>query len=183
MSVQNIAVKLCGVLQTQSDEEVTAREWRLLGQEQDGSQILSWVATKENKDVLNIGVYTNKTKVLITLHTFQEKLNIIQASVNATHTLLVYVVKQLPTDENEEKEPIYHPYLVCLLPDKENTPVEVEEGSTKQIMLQYVYGKSNKYSPGIRNDRFLLFKHLECKLLVNKSYSYWLKTSFTFYSY
>lgn len=144
--------------------EVTAREWRLLGQEQDGSQLLSWVSTIEDKEVLNIGVYMNKTKNLTTLHVFNEKLNIIQASVNATHSLLVYVVKLLPDDTSDEKEPIYCPYLVCLLPDKDRTPLEVEEGSTKQIMVQYVYGKSNKYSPGIRNDRFLLFKHLECKL-------------------
>ncbi|KAM3960865.1 LOW QUALITY PROTEIN: gamma-secretase activating protein pigeon [Aphomia sociella] len=162
MAVQNIAVKLCGVLQVQSDEEVTAREWRLLGQEQDGSQLLSWVSNNGNTEVLNIGVYTNKTKVLSTLYTFQEKINIIQASVNATRSLLVYVVKLLPHDSAGEDQPLYCPYLICLLPDKENSPMEVEEGSTKQIMVQYVYGKSNKYSPGIRNDRFLLFKHLEC---------------------
>lgn len=143
--------------------EVTAREWRLLGQEEDGSQLLSWISTKDDKDVLNIGVYTNKTKSLINLHTFEEKLNIIQASVNANHSLLVYVVKQLPSEDSEIEEPLYLPFLVCLLPDNDKTPLQVEASSTKQIMLQYVYGKSNKYSPGIRNDRFLLYKHLECK--------------------
>ncbi|KAL0901943.1 hypothetical protein ABMA27_007088 [Loxostege sticticalis] len=163
MAAQNIAVKLCGVLQAQSEEEVTAHEWRLLGQEQDGSQMLTWVSKdSHDKEVLNIGVYTNKTKTLSTLHTFDEKLNIIQASVNATRSLLVYVVKLLPGDDNEIKEPLYCPYLICLLNEKDKVPVEVEESSTKQIMVQYVYGKSNKYSPGIRNDRFLLFKHLEC---------------------
>ncbi|XP_030029163.2 protein pigeon isoform X1 [Manduca sexta] len=163
MAVQNLAVKLCGILETQLEEEVTAREWRLLGQEQDGSQILTWISTaKDDKEVQNIGVYANKTKTLSILHTFDDKLNIIQASVNATHTLLAYVVKTLPTDDSEVKEPLYCPFLICLLPDKERVPEEVEECSTKQIMLQYVYGKTNKYSPGIRNDRFLLFKHLEC---------------------
>uniref|UniRef100_A0A2A4JXP5 Gamma-secretase-activating protein C-terminal domain-containing protein n=1 Tax=Heliothis virescens TaxID=7102 RepID=A0A2A4JXP5_HELVI len=162
MAVQNIAVKLCGVLQAQGEEEVTAREWRLLGQEQDGSQLLSWVSDKDSKEVLNLGSYTNKTKTLITLHTFDEKLNIIQASVNATHTLLVYIVKILPNENNEVKDPLYCPFLICLLPDADRTPTAVEEPSTKQIMVQYVYGKSTKYSPGIRNDRFLLFKHLEC---------------------
>ncbi|XP_045504261.1 protein pigeon [Colias croceus] len=160
MTSHNLAVKLCGVLQSQSDEEVTAREWRLVGQEQDGSQILTWISTRESKDVLNIGVYTNKTKSLKTLYTFEEKLNIIQASVNSSHSLVVYVVKDIPTVANEE--PIYRPYLVAILPDKVTGPEEVEEQSTKQIMVQYVYGKSNKYSPGIRNDRFILFKHLEC---------------------
>ncbi|XP_063829599.1 protein pigeon [Ostrinia nubilalis] len=163
MAAQNIAVKLCGVLQAQSEEEVTAHEWRLLGQEQDGSQVLTWIS-KDNhdKEVLNIGVYTNKTKTLSVLHMFDEKLNIVQASVNATRSLLVYVVKLLPEDDNDIKEPLYCPYLICLLNEKDRVPVEVEESSTKQIMVQYVYGKSNKYSPGIRNDRFLLFKHLEC---------------------
>lgn len=151
--------------------EVTAQEWRLIGQEQDGSQMLTWISKdKTDKEVFNIGVYTNKTKSLTTLHTFDEKLNIIQGSVNATRTLLVYIVKELPSDDNEIKEPLYCPYLIGLLNEKDKVPVEVEEKSTKQIMVQYVYGKSNKYSPGIRNDRFLLFKHLECKyLLLNDS--------------
>lgn len=162
MAVQNIAVKLCGVLQAQGEEEVTAREWRLLGQEQDGSQVLSWVSDKDGKEVLNIGSYTNKNKTLIVLHTFDEKLNIIQASVNATHTLLVYIVKKLANENDENKESLYCPYLVCLLPESDRTPEAVEDPSIKQIMVQYVYGKSTKYSPGIRNDRFLLFKHLEC---------------------
>lgn len=184
MAVHNIAVKLCGILQANSDDgniqfvfsfehdsfgyffiyklfaEVTAREWRLVGQEQDGSQILTWVSTVNSSDVMNIGVYSNKTKSLSTLYTFEKKLNIIQASVNSTHSLLVYVEKILATDES--KEALYHPYIVSLLPDKIGIPEAVEEASTKQIMLQFVYGKSNKYSPGIRNDRFLLFKHLEC---------------------
>lgn len=143
---------------------MTAREWRLLGQEQDGSQLLTWVSDESGKQVLNIGVYTNRTKTLATLHTFEEKLNIIQASVNVTRSLLVYVVKKLPVEASEvSAEPLYCPFLICLLPDKKSGPEEIEEGSTKQIMVQYVYGKSNKYSPGIRNDRFLLFKHLECK--------------------
>lgn len=142
---------------------MTAREWRLLGQEQDGSQLLSWVSDKDGKEVLNIGSYTNKNKTLIVLHTFDEKLNIIQASVNATHTLLVYIVKKLANENDENKESLYCPYLVCLLPDSDRTPEAVEDPSIKQIMVQYVYGKSTKYSPGIRNDRFLLFKHLECK--------------------
>lgn len=135
----------------------------MLGQEQDGTQLLSWVTTKDAKEALNIGVYTNKTKTLTTLYNFNEKLNIIQASVNATHTLMIYVVKELPNEDCESKEALYCPYLLCLLPDKPSEPVAIEEGSTKQIMVQYVYGKSNKYSPGIRNDRFILFKHLECE--------------------
>ncbi|XP_022117577.2 protein pigeon [Pieris rapae] len=160
MSVQNLAVKLCGVLQSQTDEEVTAREWRLVGQEQDGSQVLTWISTRQSKDVLNISVYTNKTKTLKNLYTFEENINIIQASVNSSHTLVAYVVKVLPVDSKDEA--LYCPYLVGVLPDKITGPEEVEVGSTKQIMVQYVYGKSNKYSPGIRNDRFILFKHLEC---------------------
>ncbi|XP_046972990.1 protein pigeon [Vanessa cardui] len=160
MAVQNIAVKLCGILQANNEEEVTAREWRLVGQEQDGAQILTWVSTIRNSDVMNVGVYSNKTKTLSTLYTFEKKLNIIQASVNSTHSLLVYVEKIISPDES--KEALYYPYIVSLLPDKVGVPEAVEEASTKQIMLQFVYGKSNKYSPGIRNDRFLLFKHLEC---------------------
>lgn len=152
-------IKICLLVVT----EITAREWRLLGQEQDGTQLLSWVATKDAKEVLNIGLYTNKTKTLVTLYNFNEKLNIIQASVNATQTLLIYVVKQLPYEDCEPMEALYCPYLLCLLPDKPSEPVAIEESSKMQIMVQYVYGKSNKYSPGIRNDRFILFKHLECE--------------------
>ncbi|XP_045538290.1 protein pigeon [Papilio machaon] len=162
MAQQNLAVKLCGVLQSQSEDEVTAREWRLIGQEQDGSQVFTWVSNRNDKEVMNIGVYTNNTKTLTTLHTFEEKLNIIQASVNSTRSLLIYVIKILPKEGDDIQEALYCPYLISLLPDKSSEPEEVEEGSTRQIMVQYIYGKSKKYSPGIRNDRFLLFKHLEC---------------------
>lgn len=85
--------------------------------------------------------------------------------MNATQSLLAYVVKKLPTDDAEAKEPLYCAYLMCLLPDKERVSEQIEDSSTKQIMVQYIYGKSNKYSPGIRNDRFLLFKHLECEFV------------------
>ncbi|CAK1601618.1 unnamed protein product [Parnassius mnemosyne] len=161
MAQQNLAVKLCGVLQAQSQEEITAREWRLIGQEQDGSQVFTWVSKKNEREVMNIGVYANSTKTLNVLHTFDEKLNIIQASVNSTHSLLIYVVKILPKEDDNIKEALYCPYLISLLPDKISVPEEIEESSNRQIMVQYIYGKSNKYSPGIRNDRFLLFKHLE----------------------
>lgn len=147
----------------------------MVGQEQDGAQLLTWISGKD-EDVMNIGVYMNKAKTLTTLYTFEEKLNIIQASVNSTHSLLAYVVKVLPpddsSDDNKTKDAFYYPYLVSLLPDKVGVPEAVEEASTKQIMLQFVYGKSNKYSPGIRNDRFLLFKHLECKF--NNGYHFFL---------
>lgn len=119
---------------------------------------------------MNIGVYTNNTKILTTLHTFDEKFNIIQASVNSTRSLLIYVVKILPKEGDDIQEALYCPYLISLLPDKTSEPEVVEEGSTRQIMVQYIYGKSKKYSPGIRNDRFLLFKHLECKCF-NRSFS------------
>ncbi|CAK1544400.1 unnamed protein product [Leptosia nina] len=160
MSAQNLAVKLCGILQQQNNEEVTAREWRLVGQEQDGSQILTWISTLQNNDVLNIGVYINRSKTLKTLYTFVEKVNVIQASVNSSHSLVAYVAKTNPNDS--ETEALYRPYLVGILPDKVTGPEEIEEWSNKQVMVQYVYGKSNKYSPGIRNDRFILFRHLEC---------------------
>lgn len=111
--------------------------------------------------MLNIGVYTNKTKTLTNIYTFDKKINIIQASVNTSHSLVAYVVKVFPSASKDEA--LYCPFLVGILPDKITGPEEIEEASTKQIMVQYVYGKSNKYSPGIRNDRFILFKHLECK--------------------
>lgn len=108
---------------------------------------------------MNIGHYTNKSKSLKVLHTFDEKLNIIQASVNPTQTLLVYVVKSISNDE--DVPPLYTPYIVPLLPDKENKVEQVNEGSDKQMMVQFLYGKSYKFTPGVIDDRFLLFKHLE----------------------
>lgn len=146
--------------------EITAREWRLLGQEQDGTQLFSWISSADdNTELLNIGIYTNKTKTLITLHVFHEKLNIIQASVNSSRSLLVYIVKTLPNEHNGLKEGLYAPFLMPLLPGKENNPVQVEEASSRQTMVQFIYGKSYKYTAGVRKDRFLLFKHLECKYL------------------
>lgn len=116
---------------------------------------------------MNIGLYVNKTKSLNVLHTFLEKLNIIQASLNATHTLLVYVVKKVPSEEDDTKEALYTPYIVPLLPDKDNKVEQVEGSSTKQIMVQFLYGKSHKFTQGVIDDRFLLFKHLECEYKFN----------------
>lgn len=163
MSTQNFAVKLCGILQSQSDAEIIAREWRLVGQEQDGSQLLTWITSDDtSSEIMKIGLYTNKTKSLKVLHTFVEKSNIIQASINATHTLLIYVVKTLQKVEDEITEALYTPFIVPLLQDKENKAEQVENGSTKQIMVQFLYGKSYKFKMGAIDDRFLVLKHLDC---------------------
>lgn len=144
--------------------EITAREWRLLGQEQDGSQLFSWISSGDNNtELLNIGVYTNKTKTLKTLSVFQEKLNIIQASVNFNHSLLVYIVKTLPNEHNGLKVGLYTVFLLPLLIGKDNKSIQVEEGSSRQTMVQFIYGKTYKYTAGVQKDRFILLKHLECK--------------------
>lgn len=158
-SGQNFAVKLCGILQSQSSHDVKAREWRLVGQEQDGSQLLTW---SDENYVSNIGVYSSKKKSFDVLYTFDDHLNIIQASVNSSHTLLVYVVKEKAENANGDLEDIYKPFMITLRSTKNREISDIANGDNKQMMVQFLYGKSHKYNPTCHNDKFILFTHLTC---------------------
>ncbi|XP_058792281.1 protein pigeon isoform X2 [Phymastichus coffea] len=105
---ENLAAKLCLLLDEQASE---AEQWKLLGQEKDGSLLLGWIEFislgKSHKSYSVIGRYDRVKDELQVLHRFSKTLNLIQASVNQYCSLLGYVIKQkLVSDSivNEVKE-------------------------------------------------------------------------------
>lgn len=87
-------IKLSVIVIFRSSSE-KAVEWRILGQEQDGSLMTSWVSYSQDiSPKSNIGIYNPVGKVFDILYTFKEKVNVIQASVNGARTLLGFVIKK-----------------------------------------------------------------------------------------
>lgn len=139
----------------------------MLGQERDGSVLTSWVSKgrhePDDKTVSVVGSYNPKEKSIQVLHKFPARLNIIQASVNLTKSLLIYVVKDqiqtdnCETDENDAKF-VYKPFLVEI-----KNPALVQPHSlldvdrSKQVMVQFLWPKQQKNN----QDRFILMIHEE----------------------
>jgi hypothetical protein len=100
VTVDNFASKLCSIILEKNvgDE---ANEWRLLGQEQDGTLLFSWIqSSKTQKPVTNIGLYSFPTNDLTIIHSFGSTVNCIQASIDSSKTFLIYVVKEVDPENN-----------------------------------------------------------------------------------
>lgn len=104
------------------------------------------------------------------LHQFSEVLNIVQASINQSHTVFGYVVKQKicsdtstesveGTDENTLTEvEMYEAYIVELR-GKEVTIHNLDTKRSKQVRIQFLYREKEDW----HLDKFLLLIHQECK--------------------
>lgn len=171
---ENLAANFYGLLTRQYNYKKTAVEWRILGQEQDGSMLASWISLSVNETPIersHIGIYNAVEKQFQILHSFDKRENCIQASVNNSRTLLTYVLKESRTKKNfndteEISHFIYTPYIVevktdngapskcvhkCLLPD----------GSAKQVMTQFLWQKKSIFERTYE-DKLLLFTHDDC---------------------
>lgn len=118
-------------------------------------------------DITNIGIYLFESNTFEPLHSFNQTLNIIQASVNDSQTLLGYVVKEsVPSTfdiSSEINKFVYKPYILQL---KSETPVEpklIDNEKNKQIMIQFLYKSSKVFIGKTITDKFLLMIHLECE--------------------
>ncbi|CAK9817147.1 Protein pigeon [Anthophora plagiata] len=174
--IENLAAKLCLLL---PEKAHSAEQWKLLGQEKDGSLLIGWTEEIVENDVsisyTVVGHYDRINDKLQVLHQFSEVLNIVQATINQCRTILGYVTKQsTPVDVTTESvEPIES------TDDKdENVPTEVEmyeafivelkgievkihsldTKRTKQVRIQFLY-KEKEHKQW---DKFLLLIHQEC---------------------
>ncbi|XP_065226070.1 protein pigeon isoform X2 [Planococcus citri] len=134
--------------------------WKVLGAEQDGKFLIAQIFKNQST---RICVYYRNSHTFQTLYTVKEKLNLIQASVNSSNDILVYISKTKQSNSNNESQPdslsrsSSHVYKVhgidlrdqCLLTSMENT-------SAKQIMVQFLYRKKRNNC-----DRLLVFAHLQ----------------------
>ncbi|XP_011502664.1 PREDICTED: protein pigeon-like [Ceratosolen solmsi marchali] len=92
---ENLAAKLCLLLGEQASN---AMQWKLLGQEKNGSLLLGWVenvsSDRGDNSYSVIGLYDRVKENLQVLYRFSKVFNFVQASINQCNTLLGYVIKQ-----------------------------------------------------------------------------------------
>ncbi|XP_053662379.1 protein pigeon [Anopheles marshallii] len=170
---ENLAANFCGLLSVSGNKDV-AIEWRILGKEQDSSLLASWVSFDPKKgreeQRTNVGIYTPKHKTFAVLYTFPGRENVIQASVNLTHTLLLYVTKEIKQDESGRNCDIYRAFLVEVRPKVESIRphllVEVERN--RQVMVTFLWRKLSTFEKNYQ-DKFLLLVHHEHVLLYTAS--------------
>lgn len=93
------------------------------------------------------------------IYTFDGRKNIIQASVNKTLNLLLFVIKESNT--GEESTFMYKPFIVELntkRDSKSNTPIPLSEGNSHQILLQFLWKRASAYEVN-KKENFLLLTH------------------------
>lgn len=171
---ENLAANFCGLLAAKNYMYL-AIEWRILGQEQDGSLLASWVTISHAKntgdkattsDKSHIGHYRPADKTFDILHSFQRRENVIQASINASRTLLSYVIKNtVVNDENGVEQCVYTPYIVEIKGETEPSDEFprhklLPDGKTKQVMTQFLWPKNGNFEKTYQ-DKLLVFVHEE----------------------
>uniref|UniRef100_A0A182MEC9 Gamma-secretase-activating protein C-terminal domain-containing protein n=1 Tax=Anopheles culicifacies TaxID=139723 RepID=A0A182MEC9_9DIPT len=170
---ENLAANFCGLLSVSGNKDV-AIEWRILGKEQDSSLLASWVSfdPKKGRDEqrTNVGIYTPKNKTFDVLYTFPGRENVVQASVNLTHTLLLYVTKEIKQDEAGRNCDIYRAFLVEVRPKVESIRPQllVEVERNRQVMATFLWRKLSTFEKNYQ-DKFLLLVHHEHVLLYTVS--------------
>ncbi|KYM85166.1 Protein pigeon [Atta colombica] len=168
--IENLAAKLCSLL---SENTNAAEQWKLLGQEKDGSILIGWVEESERNDICTlctvVGRYDQIDNKLQILHRFSEILNIVQATVNQNHTLMGYVTKQKnclkisdPLEDRSGHEfygEFYRVFIVELTTD--DTKVhDLEIKRSEQVRIQFLYREKEQLDV----DKFLVLIHHECIL-------------------
>lgn len=113
------------------------------------------------------------------LYKFSDILNLVQATVNQSHSLLGYVLKNSvvptgePVEKNETEEKgantqeesngseVYEVYVLEI--EHDGKVHVIESGSTKQARIQFLYKQKEVQSV----DKFLLLVHTECEFFFN----------------
>lgn len=140
----------------------STHEWRILGQEQDGALLFSWISS--HKDVpshTRMGIYDKTTDTLRVLHSFPSPTNVIQASISSNRDVLGYVIKEpVERDDGDETQFVYKPFLVNI---NDGATCDLELPRSKQVMLQFLYHKQSPLSHR-QGHKLLVLIHQECVL-------------------
>ncbi|XP_049858865.1 protein pigeon isoform X1 [Schistocerca gregaria] len=159
VAVENLGRILSDLFQRKG--KGTVREWKPLGQEQDGCLIIGWWLELQTEDEnchklqTYIGKYYYEGNSLKVLYIINSLVNVVQASVNASDTLLGYVIKKKvpasvdiaePDGGNEVSE-LYEPFLVEISEDEERYPKAIGREDTHQTMVQFLYRKKGATAP------------------------------------
>lgn len=165
---ENLAANFCGLLKRHYNYRKTAIEWRILGQEQDGSMLASWISLSMNETPIertHIGLYNAVHKLFQILHSFEKRENCVQASVNSSRTLLTYVLKESRSESQTDF--IYLPFIVEVKAEND-APSQCkrfsllpEGSSSKQVMAQFLWQKKSIFEKTYE-DKLLVFMHDDC---------------------
>uniref|UniRef100_A0A0A1WR03 Protein pigeon n=1 Tax=Zeugodacus cucurbitae TaxID=28588 RepID=A0A0A1WR03_ZEUCU len=163
---ENLAANFCGLLAAQGFKE-KAIEWRILGQERDGSMLTSWIFEDLNTNVREtcIGHFNATAKTLRILYRFvKECPEIVQATINGGKTLLAYVEKKMFSFENEEARLHYQAYIVqTCLPGEGATAIPLLESPTRrQVMAQFLWRNEKGSDIKTSQEKLLLLIHETC---------------------
>lgn len=159
---ENLAANFCGLLTRTYNYKKTAIEWRILGQEEDGSMLASWISLSMNETPIertHIGLYNPIEKTFRILYSFEKRENCIQASVNSSRTLVAFVLKDLRTN-------VYEPYLAEVKNDNDAPSSGIRhrlitDDTTQQVMVQFLWQKKSIFEKTYE-DKLLLFVHDDC---------------------
>ncbi|KAI9578743.1 protein pigeon isoform X1 [Glossina fuscipes] len=190
---ENLAANFCGLLASQGYKD-KALEWRILGQEQDGSMLVSWQF--EDLQTLSretcIGHFNVTKKLLCIFYRLGKCADVVQATVNSTLTLLAYIVKEHwkgsysrtttpPTSEetsNCKDKPLelhYNAFIVEIRADNKGKAISLLKPPTKrQVMSQFLWRSENRFDK-IWQDKLLIMVHgqnilqFSCNIMVKNS--------------
>ncbi|XP_054743351.1 protein pigeon [Anastrepha obliqua] len=158
---ENLAANFCGLLAAQGFKE-KAVEWRILGQERDGSMLTSWIFEDLNVEVREscIGLFNANAKTLRILHRFEKVcLEIIQATTNSSGTLLVYVEKKPCSVDNGEIRPLYQAYIVETRSPNGCAKPLLDIPTYRQVMAQFLWRTEKVAEKQPSQEKFLLLIH------------------------
>jgi hypothetical protein len=124
-----------------------------------------------------ISLFNPNQKSFDILKEFSSQENIIQASINVSKSLLLYIVKDqiktdnCETDDSSDLKHVYKAYLAELKSSEDSETLELlEVPRSQQVFAQFLWYKQQRNS----QDRFVLMIHEECiflyTLVIRKSY-------------